>query len=199
MYGLISSMNTDYWRERNLLDKVSKPPSSVSSAPAQTPGAPPLPVQMQYPITATDFQGARWRELPERLLAQMPGTTPQQQQQLRRLYYQVLADYEKINRRSNIAVAVGYAVTVSLQVDRGRVLTFDERRYLVDYLNNALANIPQFNAMTPQQKQILYESCVLTAGMATLLYSEGQQQRNPALQAQGRELAQSVLRQWGGL
>src|SRR5262249_8966490 len=146
-----------------------------------------------------DFQGSARREVPALLLQNMRFATPQERQASLQTYYRLLTEYERTNRRSNIASAVAYAVNVSLEIQRGTPLSPAECDYTVQFFNNALANNPQFYAMTPQQKQILYESSIITGGMAAVLYVEGQQRRDASLQFQGRELAQSVLRQWAGL
>ena len=185
-------------RQRQYMSNTSRMVSAYSSPsiqvqPAQ---AQPVPTQTAYPITATDFQGARWRELPPRLLESIH---PAHRNAMQNLYYQLLADYEKTNRPNNIASAMAYAVRVSLEIDRGRKLSIPEADNMILFLNNALASAPQFNAMTPQQKQIVYESSILTGGMAAVMYAEGQQRMNVTLQVQARQLAQSVLSQWGGM
>jgi len=183
-------------QQRQYMSNTAKMASAYSSPSTPSQPAQAQPPVSQYPITATDFQGAAWRELPPRLLESVP---PAQRNAMQNLYYQLLADYEKTNRQSNIASAIAYAVRVSLEIDRGRKLSIPEADNMILFLNNALASAPQFNAMTPQEKQMVYESSILTGGMAAVMYVEGRQRRDVALQVQARQLAQSVLSQWGGM
>jgi hypothetical protein len=200
MISVTSTMMQDFTRQQSqYLNNTARMTSAYSSpsAPAQPAQAQPVLTQTSYPITATDFQGIARRELPPLLLQQMKGVSPQQKAALRQMYYQLLTDYEQTNRPGNVACAMAYAIRVSLEINRGRELSPAEADYLIQFLNNALANASQFNAMTPQQKQIIYESSILTAGTAAVLYVEGQQQRNAMFQLQARQIAQSVLRQSG--
>ncbi len=65
--------------------------------------------------------------------------------------------------------------------------------------NDTLAMTPQFNTMTPQQEQVLYESFIITAASASVLYTQGRQQHAMAMQVQAKELAQAMLKQWAGM
>jgi hypothetical protein len=205
MMSVTNSMMQNFTtQQRQYLSNTAKmasayPSPSSPPSPSQPVQPQPMPTQNAYPITATDFQGSMRREVPPRLIEGMTGVQPQERIVLRNLYYQLLADYEKTNRRSNVAAAIAYTIRVSLEIDRGRKLSMPESDNMILSLNNTLASVPQFNAMTPQQKQMLYESCVLTGGMAAVMYVEGQQRRDVSLQVQARQLAQSVLSQWAGM
>jgi len=177
--------------QRQYLGSISKMSSAYGAR--STPGQ---PAQPQFPITATDFRGAAGRELPERLSS---AIAPEQQGAVQTLCNQLLAEYEKTNRRNNIASALVYSLRISLEIDRGKKLSIAETGAAIRFFNNSLAASAEFRAMTPDQKQILYESTILTGGMAAVLYLQGRQQNNPAMQLQGREIAQSILRQWAGI
>jgi len=62
--------------------------------------------------------------------------------------------------------------------------------------NSVLAANPQFIVMPPNEKQVLYESLIITGGTIVVLRTEGMQQNNPVMQVQARELGQAVLKQW---
>jgi hypothetical protein len=196
---MMQNFNTQQQRYLNNTSKMASGYTQQRSTPAQPLTTQQAPGQFLYPITATDFEGAAGREIPLRLAQTTQGVSPQQQEALGQLYYQLLSDYEKTNRQRNVAAAIAYAVRVSLEIDHGRKLSMAESDSMILSLNNALASDPQFNAMTPQQKQIFYESSILTGGTAAVLFVEGQMQRNVTFQAQAREIAQSVLRQWAGM
>lgn len=204
MLTMTQTWNQNLWGAQRDLQRVieqgekaaasSSSPSPSAAAPAQTFSPP----QVRYPIYATDFQSTAWRQAPEFMLNAMGGT-PQQKAALRLLFQQLLADYEKTHRKNNLSWAIVYAVCVSLQVDRRRNISIYERDYLISYMNNGLAVNAQFQAMAPGQKQLVYESTVITGGLAAALYLEGRDQKNVALQAQAREIARSVLKQWAGM
>jgi len=59
-----------------------------------------------------------------------------------------------------------------------------------------LAANPQFLVMPPNQKQVLYESLIITGGSIGWLQTEGPQQNNLVVQLQASELGQGVLKQW---
>lgn len=50
--------------------------------------------------------------------------------------------------------------------------------------------------MPPNQKQVLYESLIITGGSIGWLQTEGPQQNNLVVQLQASELGQGVLKQW---
>src|SRR5579872_3266287 len=128
----------------------------------------------------------------------MAGLTPEQKAALETLYNQLLTEFEKTNRPNNIAAAVGYGYRISLEIVRGRTLSPAETDAAIQYFNNILALSSEFQAMTQTQKQTLYEGLILTSGMAAVLYVQGLDENNPAMQMQGRQIAQSVLQQWTG-
>src|SRR5262249_31574056 len=68
----------------------------------------------QYPITATDFYSQPVRLVPEKLAKGAPDLTPEQQQAVAAKYDEFLTDFEKSNRKNNMAAALTYAVRASL-------------------------------------------------------------------------------------
>jgi len=204
IYGLSMKMNADFWRGQADLDRTIKQgeklatPSSPSTP--NEPGTPQwYPPVSRLPITATDFHPASRREVPELFLKAMSDVPPQQKAALGLLYHNILMEYEKRYRGSNVALAVVYAVEISLRIDRGTTFSPAQRDHLVWFLNDAFGGAVQFQALTAQQKQIVYESLVICGGMAAALYAEGRDQRNPDFQAQARLIAQSILKQWAGM
>jgi hypothetical protein len=200
MLGTITSTNQSLWSSRQQLERTIKDGERYASSgsnqsnPAPTPGAP----AFRYPIMATDFHGARWREVPEQWASMMSNATPEQQSIQRRFYHQLLDSYETVNRRNNVAAAVAYSIGSSLEINRGQALTQGEINYLVAYVNEALASSPQFLAMTAQQKQVLYESAVVNGGIVRSLYVNGKTTNDPQMMRQAGELSQMILGQWAG-
>ncbi len=89
-------------------------------------------------------------------------------------------------------------VGVSLAVV-GANLSEAEADELIRDFNNRLASIPQFNAMSAQQKQLLYESLIITGGSIGFLHAQGIKQNNLAMQLQAREIAKAMLKYFRGI
>ena len=155
--------------------------------------APGLP---QYPITATDFYSLPVRVMPDHLANEQAALTPEQKTVMRVMYSQLLDDFEKLNRKNNMAAALTFAVRASLLAVYGKQLSQAEIDQLGWNFNSVLAATPQFITMAPNEKQALYESLIITGGTITVLQTEGVQQNNLAMQAQATELGQAVLKQW---
>ena len=199
---LITFDNSSLWRARESLERVSHQNEVNSSSSARSNGtvsasrtvAPLRP----YPINATDFRAAPNRLTVDELADATPNLTRQQKEGLRTLYHQFLTDFEKDARKNNVANSLAFVVGVSLMVV-GREISEAEADRLVLAYNNILANLPQFNAMPPQQKQVLYECLVITGGSIGFLHGQGMQQKNAAMQLQAREMAKSVLKSFAGI
>jgi hypothetical protein len=167
--------------------------SPYTSSPAFAPVLAATPV---YPLEATDFRPGPRRIAPDQLANAVPGANFFQKLSLKTAYNQFLVDYEAAGRRNNVAAAISFAVYLSLTTVYGRNLSPWETQQIMTTYNNALAANPQFNAMTPQQKQMLYENMIIVGGTMAALQSDGIRQNNYQMQAQARELGQTVLQQW---
>ena len=155
--------------------------------------APRLP---QYPITATDFYSLRVRVMPDHLANEQAALTPEQKTVMRVMYSQLLDDFEKLNRKNNMAAALTFAVRASLLAVYGKQLSQAEIDQLGWNFNSVLAANPQFITMPPKEKQVLYESLIIMGGTITVLQTEGLQQNNLVMQVQATELGQAILKQW---
>ncbi len=201
MYSTIISTNQSLWSSRQQLENTIKQGEKLAggngnqSSPAPSAGLP----AFRYPIAATDFRGARWREVPEQMASSIPNALPEQQSAWRQFYNQLLDSYEQVNRRNNVAAAVAYSIGSSLEITRGRALTQAEINYLVASTNEALANSPYFRVLTPQRKQQLYESSVILGGAARAAYLQGINQNDPQMIRFAGDMAQGILKQWVGL
>jgi hypothetical protein len=150
----------------------------------------------QYPITATDFYSLPVRVMPDQLVNEQAALTPEQKTVMRVMYFQLLDDFEKLNRKNNMAAALTFAVRASLLAVYGKQLSQAEIDQLGWNFNSVLAATPQFITMSPQEKQVLYESLIIMGGTITVLQTEGMQQNNLVMQVQATELGQAVLKQW---
>jgi hypothetical protein len=150
----------------------------------------------QYPITATDFYSLPGRVMPDHLANEQAASTPEQKTVMRVMYSQLLDDFEKANRKNNMAAALTFAVRASLRAVYGKQLSQAEINQLGWNFNSVLAANPQFITMPPKEKQVLYESLIITGGTIAVLETDGVQQNNLVMQEQAKELGQGVLKQW---
>ena len=196
---MITFDNSSLWRARESLERVTNQNYGANGSSSTTSIATRTMAPLRpFPITATDFRTAPNRLTVDELADATPNLTPQLKEGLRTLYHQFLTDFEKDARKNNVANSLAFVVGVSLMVV-GREISEAEADRLVLAYNNILANIPQFNAMTPQQKQILYECLVITGGSIGFLHGRGIQQKDAAMQLQAREMAKSVLKSFAGI
>jgi hypothetical protein len=203
MLSTIQMQNQSWYNQLNSYNQQFGGAARSAVQPGQTqPGAaagqqqqlaPGLP---QYPITATDFYSLPVRVMPDHLANEQAALTPEQKTVMRVMYSQLLDDFEKLNRKNNMAAALTFAVRASLLAVYGKQLSQAEIDQLGWNFNSVLAATPQFITMAPNEKQALYESLIITGGTITVLQTEGVQQNNLAMQAQATELGQAVLKQW---
>jgi hypothetical protein len=190
-YKQLNSYNQQFGgAARNAVQPQQAQPGTAAGQQQLVPGLP------QYPITATDFYSLPVRVMPDHLANEQAALTPEQKTVMRVMYSQLLDDFERVNRRNNMAAALTFAVRASLLAVYGRQLSQAEIDQLGWNFNSVLAANPQFITMAPKEKQVLYESLIITGGTITVLQTEGVQQNNLAITVQATELGQSVLKQW---
>jgi hypothetical protein len=202
MLNTIQMQNQSWYNQLNSYNRqfsgaarsaVQPGQAQPGAAAGQQPLAPGLP---QYPIAATDFYSLPVRVMPDHLANEEAALTPEQKTVMRVAYSQLLDDFEKINRKNNMAAALTFAVRASLLAVYGRQLSQAEINQLGWNFNSVLAANPRFITMPPKEKQVLYESLIITGGTITALQTEGVQQNNFVMQVQAKELGQAVLKQW---
>ena len=202
MLNTIQMQNQSWYNQLNSYNQQFGGAARSAMQPGQArPGAATGQQQLapglrQYPITATDFYALPVRVMPDHLANEQAALTPQQKAVMRVMYSQLLDDFEKQNRRNNMAAALTFAVRASLLAVYGRQLSQAEIDQLGWNFNSVLAANPQFVTMPPNQKQVLYESLIITGGTIRVLQTEGVQQNNLVMQAQAKGIGQAVLKQW---
>jgi hypothetical protein len=190
-YNQLNAYNRQFGgAARSAVQPGQAQPGTAARQPQPAPGLP------QYPITATDFYSRPVRVMPDYLANEQVALTLEQKAALRFTYIKLLDDFETLNRKNNVAAALTYVVRASLLAVYGRQLSQAEINQLGWNFNSVLAANPQFIVMPPNEKQVLYESLIITGGTIVVLQTEGAQQNNPVMQVQARELGQAVLKQW---
>lgn len=190
MLSVTNSMTQNFTTmQRQYLGSLNSAAGAYSAAAGQ-------PAAMQFPINATDFRGSISRLVPGRVASQLPNATPEQRQAVQALCDQIISNFERANRRNNLAIAMAYTVRLSLEIARGQRQSPAEAASTVTIFNNHLASLQSFRDMTAAEKQELYEESILTGGIAGVLYLEGRKQRNPGMQMQAKEMARAYLQRW---
>jgi hypothetical protein len=180
----------------------SRAGSTRITAPANgrtTPAAASESAIRKYPITATDFKPVGGRLLPDQIANLTPGLTGKQREGLRTLSNQYLAAFEREARKNNIANAMTFLLEASLYVLTGKEVPDAESDQIIAAFNDTMGATPQFVSMSPRDKQILYESAVITGGMIAFLHSQGAEQKDIAMQSQAKDLAIAVVKHFLGI
>ena len=118
---------------------------------------------------------------------------------LRKLSNQFLDSFEQEARKNNIANSFAFLAGVSMQIVSGRDLSDAETDQLISGFNNSIAYTPQYVSMSAQDKQVLYESAVITAGMMALLNEQGKLNNDSKMQADARQMASAVVAYFFGV
>ena len=196
MLTTIYNQNQSWYNQLNSYNQQFGSAARSAVQPGQAQPRAPAPGLAQYPITATDFYALPGRVMPDYIANGQAAWTPEQKMAMRSLYFQLLDDFERQNRRNNMAAALTYVVRASLLAVYGRQLSQAEIDQLGWNFNSVLAANPQFIVMPPNQKQVLYESLIITGGSIVVLQTQGVQQNNLAMQVEAKQLGQAVLKQW---
>jgi len=152
-----------------------------------------------YPITATDFQVLQAPIMPDQFANSAQGVDPQTRQQMRTMFLQTLAAFEKSGRKDNMASAFTWISACAFQVRDGKEPSDADEAKLTAYFNNTLAVSPDYALLTPYKKQMLYESLIITGGIMIFLDNQGKETNNPRLRAQAAEMSKQVLKIYLGI
>jgi uncharacterized protein DUF6683 len=179
--------------------RATTPRATPQAYSSNNPAARSAPAIRQYPITATDFKPIAARIVPDQFANSIPGLSLEQREALRALSNQFLTAFEGEARKNNIANAMALLIAMSLQVLTEKEVSDDESKQMIVALNNALGATPQFASMTPQDKQIVYESAIVMGGIIATLNIQGAQQNDLAMRSQAREISRAVVKNLLGI
>ena len=152
-----------------------------------------------YPITATDFQVLQAPIMPDQFANTAQGVDPQTRQQMRTMFLQTLAAFEKSGRKDNMASAFTWISACAFQVRDGKEPSDADEAKLTAYFNNTLAASPDYAVLTPYKQQMLYESVIITGGIMIFLDNQGKSTNNTQLRAQAAEMSKQVLKMYLGM
>jgi hypothetical protein len=152
-----------------------------------------------YPITATDFQVLQAPIMPDQFANTAQGVDPQTRQQMRTMFLQTLAAFEKSGRKDNMASAFTWISACAFQVRDGKEPSDADEAKLTAYFNNTLAASPDYAVLTPYKQQMLYESVIITGRIMIFLDNQGRSTNNTQLRAQAAEMSKQVLKMYLGM
>jgi uncharacterized protein DUF6683 len=189
----------DLARSNGGSSRAAPPRATAPAYGSNHPAARSAPAIRQYPITATDFKPLAPRLAPDLFANSIPGLTLEQREALRALSNQFLTAFESEARKNNVANAMALLLAMSLQVLTGKEVSDAESKQMIVALNNTLGATPNFASMTPQDKQLVYETAIVMGGIIATLNIQGAQQNDFALQSQAREISRAVVKNLLGI
>jgi len=214
-YDMTRTWNSNLWsamnqvqETKNRLNNLARSNGGSSRAAARTtapaygsnnPMARSAPAIRRYPITATDFKPAAARIVSDLFANSIPGLTYEQRGALRALSNQFLTAFEGEARKNNVANAMALLLAMSLQALTGKEISDAESKQMIVALNNTLGAAPDFVSMTPQDKQLVYETAIVMGGIIATLKIQGAQQNDFAMQSQAREISRAVVKNLLGI
>jgi len=152
------------------------------------------PVVKHEPASASDFKPSKTRPAVDAFFAntKIDFIDPKD---LRAIVDRTFAAVESQSRKHSVASAVGFAVATSLFVARNTNLEDDAVQDLVASINDRLATAASFKKMKAADRQMIYDSMILTTAIIITLNAMGE--NNESRKADAMEMANEVLVQLG--
>ena len=173
----------------------------VAPAPAQgrAPAPKPAPAKVAYkhPLSATDFKPAGARTVPQQLSAAV--TDGNDRRQFEAACRDILATIEKTPgfRKNNLAAAMTVLLGVSLQVVKQIEIPDAESQEFMRGLNDQLAPLPAFAAMSAEKRTQVYDTMVIVGGLIAGIAQNAADTQNREMAALAQQMAKDALAQFG--
>jgi len=170
-----------YMYDQNVKRHMRERTTKSDSAPTSLPRA---------KITATDFKRDRKRkDVVADLVASLPAA---EAKELGTTLRASMAQLGSAGRKDNVANAMAIAITVSFAVLE--VADFNEAKAdaLPAEVNDVLAASPQFAKLGAADRQLMYDSLLLSAAVIALLHQSGEKETS-------QTIARQVLQQLVGV
>jgi hypothetical protein len=164
---------------------------SMAARRGQTPPTPAAHVN----LAASDFRPAGKGHPTVEAYLNSPTLTPEARKMMRPVFdatFNMLAQ----TRKNNVATALASAVAIAEGIVSGQQYSAPAAQQLLLGVNDLLAQSPQFTRLKPADKQMMYETLVMTTALMAILQEGGK--TNPEMRAQSVSLARSVLQQLTG-
>jgi hypothetical protein len=146
-------------------------------------------------LAATDFKPAGKGHPTVEAYLSSPTLTPDARNMMRPMFdatFNMLAQ----TRKNNVATALASAVAIAVGIVSGQPYPAPAAQELLLGINDLLAQSPQFTRLRPADKQVMYETLVVTTALMAILQEGGK--TSPEMRAQSASLARSVLQQLTG-
>jgi len=175
--------------ERKLLEKALLKKYGDAPAPAAKVEVKPTP---SAPLAATDFKPG-----PHTVAAKFGdlAATPEDKRALAAACAQILEGIEGQPdfRKNNVAYGLAVLIGVSIQLVYGKTIPDAEAEQLARDLNDSLAATPNFRKLPAKDRQLLYETSVITAGLMVGLNQEGLKTGDASMQEKAKDMARQML------
>ena len=197
---LMSQMiqQSGYQAMRNSIEASVRQKAAAGAVPqAPASNAPGLSRSAKHPITASDFRPAGPRRVPEQLAEH--ATNARDRADIVKAGRQIHAAIEATPgfRKNNVAAAMTVLLGVSVQVLKGVEFSDAESQSLMRGLNEELAAMESFRALSAEQRTQVYDAFVVTGGFIAGIAQAGAETGNGALQEQARAMARDALARFG--
>lgn len=143
------------------------------------------------PISATDFRRGKGKDVVAQLVA-AANLSETDAYQLARSLRGTIAQLESAGRRDNVANALAIVLALSYVVLETPDFDASSAAALVTTANDALASSPQFRKMSAADRQLMYDSLLLSAAVIAIVHQSGDKEASQAI-------AKQVLKQLVGL
>lgn len=181
-------------------------PDEASSSGATYDDLSASPVAATYDLSASAFSPIAASLIPQQWAVEQ-ATNPTEQQELDQLYSELLLSYSDLlvengeeRLQNNVAGAMVYLMlTSSYVLTDGEELSEAVQEELLQGFNVGLAESPEFQALSAEDKQALYETVVISGGLALSMYLQGYELGDAELVQQGQDMAQFILTDIVGL
>jgi hypothetical protein len=113
-------------------------------------------------------------------------------------YEEMLVANKETRVKNNVAGAATFALVMSRSIllNGERDLSEKQSEALLQDINALLASSEIFKKLPDVDKQKMYETFVITGGLATMLYREGTEKGDAETTAKGKDLAKAILSQF---
>ncbi|HEX8250661.1 MAG TPA: DUF6683 family protein [Pyrinomonadaceae bacterium] len=169
-----------------------------TSAPAEN-------ILRRAPLTETSFKSNPAPMMPAVFGASLVDAKPEDNQTLIKVSRELLKNYEEMlvtnketRLKNNVAGAATFALATSRSIlyDGRSELSEKQTEALLQDVNALLASSDGFKKMADADKQKMYETFVITGGLAMMLYREGTEKGDAEIAAKGKDLAKTILSQF---
>jgi hypothetical protein len=180
-----------------------RPVAGENQAP--TPKATMENILRRVPLTETSFKSNPTPIMPALLGASLGDGKSEDSQKLIKVSRELLKNYDEMpvannetRVKNNVAGAATFALAMSRSVlmNGQRELSEKQTEALLQDINALLASSENFRKMTDADKQKMYETLVISGGLATMLYREGTEKGDAETIAKGKDLAKTILSQF---